>query len=181
MVKRYWRDDTPKTDKQYNCDWYLWPSSVESSALSKKCNSGYCYKNGGIQHFKMSSLRTRAASSFIATVNTVKVWTRKKKKKKKIPKFWWCEGALSTLGFYFTFVQGNINSEKYCSIIEDFVPYANAVFPQGWVLQQDGARAHTSQYTRNWFPQNWCIAMATEFPGPVTGGECVPDLENAVE
>lgn len=87
--------------------------------------------------------------------NTVKVWTRKNARpQKKFPKFspsvmvW---GALSTRGFYFTFVQGNVNSEKYCSILDDFIPYANALFPRGWVLQQDGARPHTSRYTQNWF------------------------------
>ena len=60
-------------------------------------------------------------------------------------------GDLSTRGFYFPFVQENVNSEKYCSILNDFVPCANDLFPRGWILQQDGARPHTSRHTQNWF------------------------------
>ena len=60
-------------------------------------------------------------------------------------------GALSDKGLYVTTIDGNINSEKYIQIVSDFIPYANALYPDGWFLQQDGARPHTSQKTLEFF------------------------------
>ena len=89
--------------------------------------------------------------------NTIKVWTRKKcETSKEVPKFFSrCDGALWNHGFYLTFEAGILDSEKYCSILDNFIPYANGRFRYGWVLQQDGARPRTTRYTRNWFSSKW--------------------------
>ena len=44
-----------------------------------------------------------------------------------------------------------MDNRKYCQIICDFVPYANSLFPEGWVLQQGGAAPHTSKYSQEIF------------------------------
>ena len=63
-------------------------------------------------------------------------------------------GALSHKGLYITMIDGNINSEKYIQIVSDFIPYANALYPDVWVLQQDGARPHTWKKTLEFFQEN---------------------------
>ena len=63
-------------------------------------------------------------------------------------------GALSHKGLYITTIDGNINSEKYIQIVSDFIAYANALYPDGWVLQQDEARPHTSKKTLEFFQEN---------------------------
>ena len=90
--------------------------------------------------------------------NTIKYWTKgKDKPHKKMAKFspsilvW---GALSHKGLYITTIDGNQNSEKYIQIVSDFIPYANALYPDGWVLQQDEARPDTSKKTRKFFQEN---------------------------
>ena len=88
------------------------------------------------------------------------VWYLKNGKKitKSAPKFpkkvmvW---RAISVRGFYLKIVDGpgNINGPKYCHILGKFLPY-DALFPEGWILQQDGARPHTSNFTKNWMEDN---------------------------
>ena len=63
-------------------------------------------------------------------------------------------GALSHKGLYITTIDGNINSGKYIQIVSDFIAYANALYPDGRVLQQDGARPHTSKKTLEFFQEN---------------------------
>ena len=41
-----------------------------------------------------------------------------------------------------------MNAEKYCEKISDFIPYANQLYPLGWVFEQDGATPHTSSWTQ---------------------------------
>ena len=55
-------------------------------------------------------------------------------------------GALSYRGFYLKILDGKatIDSQKYCQIVAEFVPYADALYEEGWILQQDGATPHTS-------------------------------------
>ena len=36
----------------------------------------------------------------------------------------------------------------------NLIPYANALYPDGWVLQQDGARQHTSKKTLEFLQEN---------------------------
>lgn len=86
--------------------------------------------------------------------NTLKHWTRNGNAiKAEVPKFsssvmvW---GALSLKGLYFTTINGSVDSRKYCLLLEQFLPYANTLYPEGWVLQQDGATPHTSRYTKDW-------------------------------
>lgn len=92
--------------------------------------------------------------------NKIKLWSSNGKRPQKgFPKFspkvmvW---GALSFKSFYLEIIEnGTINSRKYCNIIQNFVPHANALFPNGWILEQDGATPHTSHETRNFFMDNF--------------------------
>ena len=61
-------------------------------------------------------------------------------------------GALSKKGFYLHIFENNetINSEKYIDVLRWFLPFANDLYPQGWVLQQDGATPHTSRRAKEW-------------------------------
>ena len=89
--------------------------------------------------------------------NTIKFWAKSKDKphkkmaKKRPSIMVW--GALSLKGLYITTLDGNINSEKYFQLVSDFIPFANALYPDGWVLQQDGARPHTSKKTLELFQE----------------------------
>jgi len=88
--------------------------------------------------------------------NTVKHWTSKKNKAvKPSPKFcpkrmvW---GALSKKGFFLTILDsGTLNSQKYTEVVDSFIPFADGIYPNGWIFQQDGATPHTSHHTRNFF------------------------------
>ena len=64
-------------------------------------------------------------------------------------------GALSYRGFYLKILDGKatIDSQKYCQIVAEFVPYADALYEEGWILQQDGATPHTSAKTKNWLSE----------------------------
>ena len=54
--------------------------------------------------------------------------------------------AISVKGFHLkTIKNGTINSMKYCEIVGEFIPYANALFPDGWILEEDGPILHTSR------------------------------------
>ena len=58
-------------------------------------------------------------------------------------------GTLSYRGFYLKISDGKatIDSQKYCQILAESVPYADALFEEGWILQQDVATPHTSAKT----------------------------------
>ncbi len=62
-------------------------------------------------------------------------------------------GALSYRGFYLTIVEGpgTINSPKYCQIIEEILTSADCLYPEGWVLEKDGATPHTANSTKHFF------------------------------
>ena len=69
--------------------------------------------------------------------NTLKYWTRRKTNARiAVAKFsvsimvW---GALSNKWLYFTYIQGSLNSQKYCLILQEFLPYAKSLFPDGWL------------------------------------------------
>ena len=50
------------------------------------------------------------------------------------------------------FVDGNMDSSKYCSILDtNLIPFIGDVHPRGAVFQQDNASCHTSEYTKEWF------------------------------
>ena len=92
--------------------------------------------------------------------NKVKVWCRKSQRRpqKAAPKFspkvmvW---GALSFNGFYLKiFEDGTINNRKYCEIVAEFMPHADALYPNGWVLEQDGATPPTSKETKEFLAEN---------------------------
>ena len=93
--------------------------------------------------------------------NKVSMWYSRNGKRPtvKVPKFpkkvmvW---GALSTRGFYLKIIDGvaTIDSPKYCNILTEFLPYASALYPNGFIIQQDGARPHTSKYSKNWMSEN---------------------------
>ncbi len=89
--------------------------------------------------------------------NTILAWASKNslRPRKLVPKMspklmiW---GALSKKGFYLHIFENNetINSEKYIDVLRWFLPFANDLYPQGWVLQQDGATPHTSRRAKEW-------------------------------
>ena len=91
--------------------------------------------------------------------NKIKLWSSYRKTPRKgFPKFspkimvW---GAISSKGFYMKIIErGTIDSSKYCEIVGDFIPYATALFPDGWILEQDGATPHTSRKTKDFFAEN---------------------------
>lgn len=98
-------------------------------------------------------------STFQLDGNTIKVWCRAGKRPKistsKFPKKVLVWGALSLRGALpLVFCTGNVNSEKYCEILESVKEEADELYPEGWVLQQDNARPHTSCYTKRWMQNN---------------------------
>jgi hypothetical protein len=88
----------------------------------------------------------------------VRSWSHSGRRKIPAPKFspklmvW---GAISQNAAVLTFINGNVDSVKYCQILNDnLIPIAQRFYPNGqWFLQQDGARPHTSIYTQRWFNQ----------------------------
>ena len=88
-----------------------------------------------------------------------KRWSRDGKCERMVPKFsprltvW---GGISKVGVTpLIFVKGNINSEKYCQILQEGL--VESVIGQSgipYMLQQDNARPHTSAYTKQWFQDN---------------------------
>ena len=91
--------------------------------------------------------------------NKIKLWSSGSKRPQKgFPKFspkvmvW---GALSFKGFYLKIIEnGTVNGQKYCEIVQDFILYANALFPNGWILEQDGATPHTCKKAMDFFNDN---------------------------
>ena len=65
-------------------------------------------------------------------------------------------GALSKKGFFLHIYNNNetVNAEKYRETLSDFIPYANQLYPLGWVLEQDGATPHTSSRTQEFLSDN---------------------------
>lgn len=52
-------------------------------------------------------------------------------------------------------IAGTVDSARYCTILNEYlVQTANTLYPEGWRLQQDNARCHTSRYTRTWLEDN---------------------------
>lgn len=85
--------------------------------------------------------------------NNVKVWSRSVPKKEfsKFPIKVMVWGAMSQRGrLPLIFCEGNVNSERYCNIIDAITDDADVLYPDGWSLQQDNARPHTSAFTRRW-------------------------------
>ncbi len=64
-------------------------------------------------------------------------------------------GALSYRCFYLKIFDGKatIDIHKYCQILAEFVPYADASYEEGQILQQDGATPQTSAKTKNWLSE----------------------------
>jgi transposase len=53
------------------------------------------------------------------------------------------------------FLQGNMNAQMFTDILDDGIrPWANQLFPQGFVLQLDRSSIHTSQQTQNFLVAN---------------------------
>ena len=48
----------------------------------------------------------------------------------------------------------SLNGPKYCQGLQAFLPHGQAFYPDGFILQRDGARAHTSTFAQNWFADN---------------------------
>ena len=65
-------------------------------------------------------------------------------------------GALSKLGFFLHIYNNNetVNAEKYRETLSGFIPYANQLYPLGWIMEQDGTTPHTSILSQEFFPDN---------------------------
>ena len=50
--------------------------------------------------------------------------------------------------------KATIDSQKYRQILAEIVPYTDALYEEGWILQQDGATPHKSAKTKNWLSGN---------------------------
>lgn len=71
-------------------------------------------------------------------------------------------------------IQGTVDSVRYCTILNEYlVQTANVMYPEGWRLQQDNARCHTSRYTRTWLEE---MQIAT-IPWPAASPDLSP-IEN---
>lgn len=65
-------------------------------------------------------------------------------------------GAMSIRGVTaLKFVTGTINSERYCSILNDFLlKTGQALYPDGYFFVQDNAPCHKSTYSMKWLKEN---------------------------
>ena len=65
-------------------------------------------------------------------------------------------GALSYRGCYSKILdgKGTIHSQKYCQFLAEYFPYADALYEEAWILQQDGATPRTSAKTKKWLSEN---------------------------
>lgn len=95
---------------------------------------------------------------------TRKRWAKNGKCSKMVPKFspavtvW---GGISKMGVTpLIFVKGNINSIKYCEILEEGLLQSDIVESDlPFKFQQNNARPHTSTDTRTWFQDNFVTVI----------------------
>ena len=60
-------------------------------------------------------------------------------------------GAISSRGTTtLSLSKGSVNAEKYQDILNEHLPSLDILYPDGYVLQQDNATAHTAKTTRDW-------------------------------
>jgi len=104
--------------------------------------------------------------------NKYAVWTKNRAAKVPLPKHspklmvW---GAISLRGkTNLSIVEGRVNSEVYQDIINENLPTMETLYPDGFRLQQDNARPHTSRATKAWMKENNIIIL--KWP------PCSPDL-----
>ena len=91
-------------------------------------------------------------------------------------------GALSLRGFYLKIIEGGtVNAEKYCQIVDEFIPYANRLYPEGWILEQDGATPHTARKTMEFFEKNLHLQWPPNSPDVNPIENVWEILKNAVE
>ena len=65
-------------------------------------------------------------------------------------------GAISTKGkVHFEIIPygKTVNTESYKEIIENMIPKANKIFPDGWIFQQDNAPCHKSNEMLKFFEE----------------------------
>ena len=49
-------------------------------------------------------------------------------------------------------VHGNLDALSYTTMLaEHFLPFIDKIYPEGCILQQDSAHAHSAKHTRDWF------------------------------
>jgi hypothetical protein len=94
-------------------------------------------------------------SAFYIHRYKAKQWSKSGRPRKPAPKFE--SGILAWGGISMQcatplhIIQGTLNSGKYCQLLQEtLLPVAEEHYPDGWILQQDGASCHTSKFTRGW-------------------------------
>ena len=65
-------------------------------------------------------------------------------------------GALSKKGLFMHIYQhnANVDSELYQDTLAYFIPYANKLYQDGWILEQDGGTPHTAASTRDYLSEH---------------------------
>ena len=68
-------------------------------------------------------------------------------------------------------------------LLDEFIPYANRLYPEGWILEQDGATPHTARKTMEFFEEknNQFLQWPPNSPDVSPIGNVWEILKNAVE
>ena len=79
-------------------------------------------------------------------------------------------GSIRELGkVHFTFYESSLTSSKYVEILgSELLPEARKLLGKNWILQQDGARAHTANHSMNFLKgrESSSALMACKVPRP---------------
>jgi len=125
----------------------------------KKLRLAWCREH---LNFDWSNVLFTDESYFQFYSNKKAVWT-KGKATKMIPKYspkvmiW---GGIALRGTTsLCFASTSIKSQDYIKILEDFLPSAQALYPDSFWLQQDNARPHTARETKLWMANNGLQVM----------------------
>ena len=148
------------SERQKICEFARSNPLSSSSKLSQIVaqETGKTAHRTTVAKYFFSSGYVQKLPKIVPELNTTKVWCLKDEKPKKPrPKF--CQkvmvwGSLSLRDFYLKIIEGGtVNAEKYCQIVDEFIPYANRLYPEGWILEQDGATPHTARKTMEFFEE----------------------------
>ncbi len=102
-------------------------------------------------------------STFQFFSNKFAVWSKGKPKRKAKPKYspklmvW---GGISMRGTTnLSVIAGTVDSRVYQNILNENIPTMSALYPDGYILQQDNARPHTSRTTIEFFKKYRLVVL----------------------